>query len=85
MISSTKQRKGEAIVINTTNGMEHYRVVSAITMLRIEVRTGMKAARYSLIKACETNWGCPKKTKAGALAWMEAFYEKTYGRAYGEA
>jgi len=38
-----------------------------------------------MVKACEMNWGCPKKTKAGALAWMEAFYKKTYGRAYGEA
>ena len=74
----------ETIVIDTADGIEHWRVASAISMLRLEVNTGMKAARYSLVKACEMNWGCPKKTKAGALAWMEAFYKKTYGRAYGE-
>jgi hypothetical protein len=54
-------------------------------MLSLEVKTGMKATRYSLVKACEMNWGCPKKTKAGALKWMQAFYEETYGRPYGAA
>jgi hypothetical protein len=75
----------EMFVINTREGIEHWRIASAISMLRLEVNTGMKAARYSLVKACEANWGCPKKTKAGALAWMEALYKETYGRAYGEA
>jgi hypothetical protein len=31
------------------------------------------------------NWGCPKKTKAGALKWMMDHYEETYGRPYGAA
>jgi hypothetical protein len=73
------------LVIDTPNAMEHYRIASAISMLRIEVNTGLKMSRYSLIKACEMNWGCPKKTKAGALAWMESLYEETYGHRYGEA
>lgn len=69
-------------VIEGRDAIEHWRVASAISMLRIETRTGMKAARYSLVKACETNWGCPKKTKVGALAWMEEYYERTYGIPY---
>lgn len=73
----------ETIVINTPEGIEHWRVASAIAMLTIEVNTGMKAARYSLLKACEMNWGCPKKTKAGALKWMLDFYKKQYGVPYG--
>ena len=76
---------GEMIAIDTPDAMEHWRVASAVSMLRLEVGTGMKAARYSLVKACEMNWGCPKKTKAGALKWMQAFYEETYGRPYGAA
>ena len=70
--------------IDTPDAIEHWRIASAISMLRIEVKTGMKAARYSLIVACEQNWGCPKKTKAGALTWMLDLYEKKYGWAYGE-
>lgn len=72
-------------VIDTPEAMQHYRIASAISMLRLEVRTGMKYARYSLVKACEMNWGCPKKTKAGALAWMEELYEDLYGHAFGVA
>jgi len=71
------------IVINTPEGMEHWRVASAISMLQLEVNTGMKAARYSVLKACKYNWGCPKQTKAGALKWMLDYYAKTYGREYG--
>lgn len=70
-------------VINTPEGIEHWRVASAIAMLKLEVNTGMKAARYSVLKACKMNWGCPKQTKAGALKWMLDYYSKTYGREYG--
>ena len=70
-------------MINTPEGIEHWRVASAIAMLGLEVNTGMKAARYSVLKACKVNWGCPKNTKAGALRWMLEYYEETYGRPYG--
>lgn len=70
-------------VINTPEGMEHWRVASAIAMLRLEVNTGMKAARYSVLKACKMNWGCPKQTKAGALEWMLQYYRETYNREFG--
>ena len=70
-------------IIDTPEGIEHWRVASAIAMLKLEVETGMKAARYSVLKACKENWGCPKQTKAGALKWMREYYAKTYGREYG--
>lgn len=69
----------ETIVIDTPEGIEHWRIASAISMLHLEVNTGMKAARYSLVKACEMNWGCPKRTKKGALEWMLNHYKATYG------
>lgn len=71
------------IVIDTPQGIEHWRMASAISMLSLEVKTGMKASRGSVLKACKHNWGCPKNTKAGALEWMLKLYEETYGREYG--
>lgn len=73
----------EIIIMDTPEDIEHWRVASAIAMLRLEVKTGIKAARYSVLKACKVNWGCPKQTKKGALEWMERMYEETYGRPYG--
>jgi len=70
-------------IIDTPEAIEHWRVASAIAMLRLEVGTGMQAARYSVLKACKMNWGCPKNTKKGALAWMEAYYLATFGMEYG--
>jgi len=72
----------KTIVIDTPDGIEHWRVASAISMLWLEVRTGMRSSRGSVVKACERNWGCPKRTKKGALEWMLAYYERQYGRPY---
>lgn len=71
------------VVIDTPEGLEHYRVASAIAVLKFETETGMKMIRGSVLKACKINWGCPKNTKAGALEWMKDFYKETYGREYG--
>ena len=77
------RRKDTMTLINTPEGIEHWRFASAIGMLKIEVATGMKS-RGSLIKACKANWGCPKNTKAGALEWMLQYYKDTYGWEYGK-
>jgi hypothetical protein len=71
------------IVIDTPQGMDHWRMASAIAMLKLEAETGMKATRGSLLKACKMNWGCPKNTKAAALKWMMDLYKETYGWEYG--
>jgi hypothetical protein len=70
------------LVIDTPAGIEHYRMAALISSLRFEVSTGMKMTRFSLVKVAQ-EYGCPKNTKKGALAWMEDFYEATYGWAYG--
>ena len=72
----------EPIIINTPEGIEHYRVSALITALRIEVKTGMKVSRISPLSVCKRDYGCPKNTKKGALAWMESYYEDTYGRTF---
>jgi hypothetical protein len=43
----------------------------------------MKASRGVSALRVAQMYGCPKNTKKGALAWMEDFYEATYGWAYG--
>lgn len=71
------------MVIDTPEGIEHYRMCLVISGLRLEIKTGMKYARgVSLIRVAE-QYGCPKNTKKGALAWMEDFYKATYGWDFG--
>ena len=71
-------------VIDTPEGIEHFRVVTLISALRIEVSTGMKMSRgISALAVAKRDYGCPKGTKKGALAWMKSYYEATYGWAYG--
>jgi hypothetical protein len=71
------------MAIDTQEGIEHYRMCLLIGGLRLEIKTGMKYVRgVSLIRVAQ-EYGCPKNTKKGALAWMESFYEATYGWAYG--
>jgi hypothetical protein len=72
----------ESIVIDTPEGIAHYQMASCIARLRLEVESGM-GFRVSTLKAVKALYGCPKQTKKGALEWLEALYEKTYGFAYG--
>jgi hypothetical protein len=82
MTTSTTTKGNDMLVIDTPAGIEHYRIAALISSLRLEVNTGMKASRFSLVKIAH-EYGCPKNTKKGALAWMENFYEATYGWSYG--
>ena len=71
-------------VIDTPQGMERFRMAALICALQIEVKTGMKMSRgISGLKIAKVQFGCPKNTKAGALAWLEEQYEEAYGRPYG--
>lgn len=70
-------------IINPTS--PQYRMASAIAMLQIEVRTGLKHSRGSILKVCQTQYGIKSRTKAKALAEMLDLYEDAFGRAYGSA
>ena len=71
------------MVIDTPEGIEHYRMCALISGLRLEIKTGIKYARgVSLIKVAQ-QYGCTKNTKKGALVWMEDFYKATYGLDFG--
>ena len=71
-------------VIDTPQDINRFRVAALICSLQIEVKTGMKMSRgVSPLKIAKVQYGCPKNTKAGALAWLEEQYEEAYGRPYG--
>lgn len=73
----------EPIVIDTPEGIAHYAMAATIAALKIEVDTGMRASRQSATSVAKVRYGCPKRTKEGALEWMLALYWETYGREYG--
>lgn len=60
-------------------------MASAIAMLQIEVRTGLRHSRGSVLKVCQREYGIKARTKAKALAEMLDLYEDAFGRAYGSA
>ena len=78
-----KRETDMTTVINTPQGIEHAQMARCIAMLTIEVRTGMKHSRGSVLKLVQDHYGCTKRTKKGALEELRAKYEQAYGRAYG--
>ena len=59
-------------------------MAQCISMLRIEVRTGMKYSRGSVLALVRERYGIKARTKAAALDEMLALYEATTGRPYGK-
>ena len=73
----------KTIVTDTPDSIEHFQMARCIAMLTIEVNTGMKHSRGSILRLVQEQYGCTKRTKKGALEEMRAKYEETYGRVYG--
>jgi hypothetical protein len=71
------------VVIDTPAGMEHFRLCQHIAALRIEVNTGMKHSRGSVMNSAKQLYGIQKQTKKGVLAELEKLYKATYGFEYG--
>lgn len=71
-------------VIDTPEGIAHYRMASIIAMLTTEVRTGMKYSRGSLLTLVQQQYGVQSRTKKAALEEMRRLYATTYGREYGQ-
>lgn len=64
-----------------SHSMLHF--AQCISMLRIEVRTGMKHSRGSVLALVRERYGIKSRTKAGALAEMLSIYEEVTGHPYG--
>ena len=65
--------------------VEHFRMCQVIACLSIEVNTGLKHSRGSVLNLARERYGVFSNRKKGALAEMLALYEETYGRPYGQA
>jgi hypothetical protein len=68
------------IVIDGAEGIEHMRIVSAITALAFRVNTGGNMVRANLITFCAREYGTKGKTHKKVLVEMVKHYEDTYGR-----
>lgn len=74
----------EAIIIDTPEGIAHWQMARMIAAIKLEVTTGMKATRGSVLRAVESQYGIKARTKKKALEEMKKLYRETYGREYGK-
>lgn len=70
-------------IIDTPEGIAHFRMAQVIGALSMEVATGMSHSRGSILNLARDEYGCVKRTKKGALIEMKAKYAEAYGREYG--
>jgi hypothetical protein len=70
-------------ILTTPEQMAVFHLMQCIGALRIEVRTGMRHSRGSVLKTAQNVYGVRSRTKAGALAELLALYEEVTGREYG--
>jgi hypothetical protein len=61
------------MVLTGERNMRRFHMLQVIHGLKLEVNTGMKlSSRGSVLKVAQNMYGCQSRTKAGALAEMEA-------------
>ena len=58
-------------------------LMQCISALKIEVNTGMRHSRGSILKLSQRRFGVTATTKAGALTQLEDLFFETTGRRYG--
>jgi len=61
-------------VLNTPEQIRAYAIRSLIAALKIEVNTGMKMTRGSLLKSARAQYGIKARTKVGAITELQAIY-----------
>lgn len=60
-----------------------FHLAQCISALNIEVKTGMKHSRGSVLRMVQDQYGVKAKTKKGALAELRAQYKELTGFEYG--
>tara|TARA_R110000803_G_scaffold56935_2_gene114548 strand:- start:17459 stop:17680 length:222 start_codon:yes stop_codon:yes gene_type:complete len=70
-------------VVDTPDALEHFQFARCIAALRIEVSTGLKHSRGSMLKHVQNTYGVRSRTKKIALLELEMKYEEIYGMEYG--
>ena len=61
-----------AIIIDTPEGIAMYRLLSFRSMLSIEIKTGMRHSKGSVLAAAQRQGLTTKRTKRGAYADIDA-------------
>lgn len=69
-------------IIDTPEGIAWFQFLRVLTALRIEVRSGLKVGRGSLIGYCKQVYGTTAGTKKGTYEQMCAIYEAATGEPY---
>lgn len=72
-----------AIVLDTPEKIERYRMAVFIARLRMEVRTGLRSSR-PVAKLARERYGLTGRKKAVVLEQLEALYLASYGVPYGK-
>ncbi len=72
-----------SIVIDTPDSISHFQFARCIAMLSIEVSTGLKHSRGSVLKYVQKTYGVRARTKKIALLELKMKYEELYGHEYG--
>jgi hypothetical protein len=67
----------------TPTGGSLFNLMQTIGALRIEVNTGMRHSRGSVLKHSQRVYGVTARTKVVALAQLEELYRDFTGREYG--
>lgn len=68
----------DAIVIDTHDGIAHFRMLQVIGALHLETK-GLKMSRGSIMNMARREYSIDKRTKAGVLADLRKQYQDTYG------
>jgi len=75
----------DVVVIDTEEGIFHYRLCATISALKIEVNTGMKMSRgVNVLKFAKETYGITARTKTKALDQLLDYYLRRYGHSYGK-
>lgn len=69
-------------VIDTPEGIAWFAFLQVLHALKLEVKTGMKMSRGSILKVAQQRYGVTARTKAGALAEMATIYEEITGEPF---
>jgi hypothetical protein len=70
-------------ILTTPDQIAFFHLAQTIGALRIEVKTGMKMSRGSVLKMAQNVYGVRSRTKDGALEELMALYQEVTGRQYG--
>lgn len=77
------ESQNSSIVIDKQDAIEHFQLARCISALRIEVSTGLKHSKGSMLKHVQNTYGIQSRNKKSALLDLQMKYEEIYGRKYG--